>query len=222
MLPPSCDTGYALLGADIGGQGLYDEATAFGFRQQPPIDLPHAGFEVSTFPPVSEFVGAKIFVAFSAIGQENVSASPLQMALAASAFANGGEIMTPHVMSHIRDSQGNLVANYQPKPWLRATSPQTAQQVSGLMQQVAQHGTAAGIFSPDDDVAAKTGTAQVLNNTATTDWMIAFAPADHPKIAVAVVIPYVPNSSSGPLSDATGATIAGPLMRQMIQAALHP
>jgi peptidoglycan glycosyltransferase len=125
--------------------------------------------------------------------------------------------MTPHVMAQIHDSQGNLVRAYQPTPWLRATTQQTAAQVTPLMEGVVKNGTASSVgFLPQDQVAAKTGTAQVgnaVNNT--DDWMIAFAPASNPKVAVAVVVPYQAKS-------AYGATVAGPIVKAMIDGALHP
>ena len=215
MLPPSCDTGYAVLGTKVGAPSMSAEADAFGFNVQPPLDLPHSAFEVSKFLQPSCYLGAEVYLAFSSIGQKCTIASPLQMAMVASAFANNGDIMTPHVMSQIRDSQGNLVSVGKPTVWLKATSPATAAAVSTLMQHVVQYGTASGVgFPPQDEVAAKTGTAQVgVGNTATTDWMIAFAPASHPKVAVAVVIP---NQSLS----ATGAEISGPVVNAMIQAAL--
>jgi peptidoglycan glycosyltransferase len=213
MLPESCDTGYAILGTKIGAQNMIAEADAFGFNQQPPIDLPHSINEISQFLQPSCYENAQVFLAFSSIGQECTKASPLQMALVASAFANDGTIMTPHVMDQIRDSDGNLVTTYQPTAWLRATSPTTALAVSGLMQQVVLHGTATQVgFPAADDVAAKTGTAQ-QGNGGITDWMIAFAPATHPTIALAVSIP-----NQG-ISD-TGAEVAGPVMKAMIEAAL--
>ncbi|HXW35427.1 MAG TPA: penicillin-binding transpeptidase domain-containing protein [Acidimicrobiales bacterium] len=218
MLPPSCDTGFALLGTDVGGQNMYDEATGFGFNRQPPLDLPPAPQQVSTFPLYVDH-GDQILLAYSSIGQENVSVSPLQMALVAAGIANHGVIMTPHVMESIHDSQGNLVTSYQPKPWLVATSPQTAQALNGLMQLVVSQpgATASGVgFPPDEHVAAKTGTAQTLNNTAINAWMIAFAPANQPKIAVAVMIPNLRNSQYG----GAGADYAGPVMKQVIAAAL--
>ena len=115
--------------------------------------------------------------AYSAFGQQNVTASALQMALVAAGIANGGVIETPHVMAQIRDSQGNLVSSYTPKPWLKATTSTTAQQVTSLMQGVVTNGTAAGVFPAGENVAAKTGTAEVGSQAQyTTDWMIAFAP----------------------------------------------
>ncbi|HUY22845.1 MAG TPA: penicillin-binding transpeptidase domain-containing protein [Acidimicrobiales bacterium] len=215
MLPPSCDTGYAILGTRVGAASMTAQADAFGFNQQPPIDLPHSRYEVSQFLQPACYRNAQIFLANSSIGQQCTIASPLQMALVAAGIANGGEVMTPHVMYEIRDSQNNLVKRYAPTPWLRAATQKTASAVAGLMQNVVKYGTASGVgFPPQDDVAAKTGTAQVgQGNSATTDWMIAFAPASQPKVAVAVVIPHQSLS-------ATGAEVAGPVMRTMIQAAL--
>jgi peptidoglycan glycosyltransferase len=191
------------------------EADAFGFNQQPPLDLPHSRFQVSDFLQPKCYQGAQIFLAFSSIGQKCTVASPLQMAMLAAALANGGNLMTPHVVQQIRDSQGAVVLTYQPTKWLTTTAPATAAAVSKLMQEVVQYGTASGVgFPPQDQVAAKTGTAQVgVGNTATTDWMIAFAPASHPQVAVAVVIP---NQSLS----ATGAEISGPVVKYMIQHAL--
>ncbi len=217
LLPPSCDTGYSLLAQDIGAQNMYDEATAFGFDQQPPIDLPPSPFAVSTFKPPSFYQHALIFLSYAAIGQKNTSGTPLQMAMVAAAIADNGTIMTPHVMKVIRDAQGNVVARYTPKVWKQPDSPATAAAINGLMQQVvsAPNGTAHYVgFNPADHVAAKTGTAQVgPNNALTTNWMIAFAPADHPTIAVAAVVPNLPGG-------ATGASSAGPVVKAMITAAL--
>jgi peptidoglycan glycosyltransferase len=215
MLPPSCDTGFALLGTRVGATSMTAEADAFGFNQQPPIDLPHAFNEVSGFLQPKCYKGQQIFLANSSIGQQCTIASPLQMALVAAGIANGGVVMTPHVMYQIRDSQNTLVRLYQPTAWHRAASQATASALNGLMVNVVRGGTAAGVgFPAAETVAAKTGTAQVgVGNSATTDWMIAFAPASQPKVALAVVIPHQALS-------ATGAEIAGPVMRTMIQAAL--
>jgi len=215
MLPISCDTGYAILGTKIGPAGMLAEAQSFGFNQQPPIDLPHSRFEISDFLQPPSQCSAQVFLAFSSIGQKCTVASPLQMAMVASAFADNGVIMTPHVMSQIRDSDGNLVETYQPKAWKQATSAATAAAVTNLMKEVVTQGTADGVgFLPQDDVAAKTGTAQAgAGNTSVNAWMIAFAPASHPVIAVAAMVPNA-------RLDAFGATVAGPIVKAMIEAAL--
>jgi peptidoglycan glycosyltransferase len=211
-LPASCDTAFAQLGMALGAQSLNSEAQAFGFNQQIPLDLPAVG--ISNFPTVAQLTDNKPMQAYSAFGQQDVVATALQMDMVAAGIADQGVIMTPHVMAQIRDTQGNLVTAYTPKPWLTATNPLTAAGVTSLMQAVTTTGTAKGVFPASWNVAAKTGTAETgPNATLTNDWMIAFAPANDPKVAVAVVVPNQPGSD-------TGATVSGPPTRAILGDAL--
>jgi penicillin-binding protein A len=212
MLPASCDPGYAWLGIKLGAPNLHAQATQFGYNQIPPLDLP--GGVPSHFPPVSYFRNADPFLAYSAIGQDNVRGTALQNALVAAAIANGGKEMAPHFLSLITNAQGDVVERYRPYMWHHPIGPAEASTINTLMQGVVTGGTASIVnFLPQDDVAAKTGTAQTAGNTKTDDWMIAFAPATNPVIAVAVV---VPNQT---LFD-WGATVAGPIVKCMIEGAL--
>lgn len=212
MLPPSCDTGYALLGLDVGGDLLASTANAFGFNTAPPLDLPNT--LPSYFPPASSFLTNQPGVAYSAIGQQNVRESALQNALVAAAIANGGAIMTPHLLDYITAPDGTIVTRFKDSIWKQPLSSAQAARILPLMVDVAKYGTAAGIFLPADEVGAKTGTAQTGNSAKNTDdWMIAFAPASHPTVAVAVVVPF--QSVSG-----TGAQVAGPIMKCVIEGAL--
>jgi len=215
MLPPSCDTGFAELGMDLGADTMWRQATSFGYDARPPLDLP--GVAASNFPTPASLKNNDAFLAYDAIGQHDVTATALQNAMVAAAIANNGIIMTPHLLREVRDKEGNLVQRYLPLKWLTATTPQTAAQVSTLMQQVVTEGTAAGVgFSATDQVAAKTGTAQTAAgavNTSTDDWMIAFAPASHPTVAIAVILPDQTLS-------ATGAEVAGPVMKCMVEGSL--
>jgi len=212
-LPQSCDTAFAQLGMLLGATSLNSEAQAFGFNQRIPLDLP--GGYPSNFPTVAQLADNSPMQAYSAFGQQNVTATALQMALVAAGIGNQGVIMTPHVMAQIRDSQGNLVESYAPKPWLDATTPVTASAVTSLMQAVVTRGTAAQVGFPAAwNVAAKTGTAETgPNATLTNDWMIAFAPANNPKVAVAVVVPNQPGND-------TGASVSGPPMKTILGDAL--
>lgn len=220
MLAVSCDTGFATIGLQLGATTLNEEATAFGFNSTPPIDLP--GAAKSTFPPVSFFSQNTPQLAFSAIGQGNVAATPLQMALVAAGIANGGTIMTPHLMSRIVNNENQTVTTYQPTVWKRVTSSATAATVTSWMEGVVRSGTAAGIAIPNVAIAAKTGTAQTNAATSTgssgalDNWMIAFAPAQNPTIAVAVVVPAQPGLGANP----TGAAFAGPVVKAVLEQAL--
>lgn len=212
MLPISCDPGYALVGLDLGAPDLVSEADSFGYNTPLPIDLP--GVAESYIPGARQFKFNLPGLAYSAIGQEDVRTTALQNAMVAAAIANKGELMTPHLLSAVIGPDGGIVQQYQPHVWRRVLSSNQTAQIVPLMQNVVREGTAYGVFPPQDDVAAKTGTAQTgnaYNNT--DDWMIAFAPATDPVIAVAVVVPYQATSK-------TGAEVAGPIMNCMIEAGI--
>jgi peptidoglycan glycosyltransferase len=210
----SCDTGFGQIGLTLGAQNLYDEATAFGFNAVPPIDLPYAA--KSNFPPVASFAQNQPFLAYSAIGQEDVQASPLEMAMVAGGIANGGVIMAPHILDHVTNSQGQTVETYSPSKWMTATSPQTASAVTTLMESVvnAPNGTGTAAAIPGVTVAGKTGTAQTGTGL-TDDWFVAFAPAQSPQIAVAVVLPNQPGAN-----EYQGGTLAAPIAKAVIEAYL--
>jgi penicillin-binding protein A len=221
MLPESCDPGYAMLGLAVGAPNLTQQAAQFGWNKKPPVDVT----DVSASHMDSESHlgknGNQAALAQSAFGQLNDTATALQNAMVAEGIADNGVVMTPHVMAEIRDSQGGLVQIYQPSKYMQATSAAAAEVTNTDMQEVVTSGTASEVgFDPSMDVAAKTGTAQTFfptpnsNTPATHDWMIAFAPANNPQIAVAVVVPYQSQQYD------TGATVAGPIMKAVLTAAL--
>lgn len=220
MLPPSCDPGYANLGLALGATTLWRQAELFGYNTKPPIDLPEVS--ASTFPAPGTFSVTKLGppgLAYSAFGQQDDKATALQQAMVASAVADGGTLMTPHVLSVVRNTNGKVVDRYRPSVYKQSMSPAAATQVNKLMQTVATaaDGTARGIFPASLKVAVKTGTAQTgLPDLSADidDWMIGFAPYTHPEVAVCVMVPFQPSGTSG-------AATAGPIMRAMLTAALH-
>ncbi|MBW4030500.1 MAG: penicillin-binding protein 2 [Acidobacteria bacterium] len=216
MLPYSCDPGYARLGLDVGATDMAKMATAYGYNQLPPIDLPYARPVVSksVFPSASSFTYNIPFLAYSSIGQGNVRSTTLQQALVAAGVANGGRIMTPHLMQSIVGPDGTVISRYADSVWKQPITKAQAALITPLMRNVVNFGTASQVgFLPQDQVAAKTGTAQTRNSTATDDWMIAFAPASHPTVAVAVAMPFQPKANYG-------AQIAGPIVKCLIEGAL--
>ena len=213
----SCDTAYAQIGIDLGAQRLAAEATKFGFNSTPPLDIPDVS--AAQFPTVADLAGNIPFVAYSAIGQGNVKASALTDALMVAGIADNGKIMAPHLLSSIVSQTGQIVDTYKPHVWRTATSPTTAAAVRALMRDVANSGTAAGVFPYNLHVAAKTGTAETGATGCSANWMVATAPADPgqtPSVAVAAVVPYQTGLSCGD----TGATIAGPIVARVLTAAV--
>jgi peptidoglycan glycosyltransferase len=208
----SCNTGFAQLGLDLGPNNLAAEANAFAFDKTPPLDLPASA--QSYFPPAASFAQDQPGLAKSAIGQQDVQATPLEMALVAAAIADKGVIMKPHILQDVRDSQGNVVRTYRPSPWIQATSAGTAASMTGLMVNVVDSGTGTAARIPGVTVAGKTGTAQTGVGTVHT-WFTSFATAENPTIAVAVIV-----ESQPPVNESQGGTIAAPIARAVLQAAL--
>jgi peptidoglycan glycosyltransferase len=211
----SCDTGFAQLGLDLGGTALAEEAKSFGWDKPEPLDLP--GVAESFFPSPASFYRNAGALAKSAIGQESVQAVPLTLALDVAGVANRGVIMAPHLLAEVTGPQGEAVATYKPRPWLRATSPATAAKLTRLMLSVVNspNGTGVAARVPGIEVAGKTGTAQTGGPYIET-WFVAFAPVPHPKIAVAVLVENQP-----PADQYQGGTIAAPIARAIIEAYLQ-
>jgi peptidoglycan glycosyltransferase len=198
----------------IGGQDMVNGAQSFGFNDKPPIDLP--GPVNSVFP--TDVVRNPPKLAQSSIGQNDVQATPLQMALVAAGVANGGVIMKPHVMTEVRDSEGTVVSRYQPEKWKTPLSPDSASVMRRDMVNVVQRGTASGLAIPGFEVGGKTGTAQLGTEPPRSHtWIIGFAgpPGGDPTVAVAVVVLNQPGAS-----EFTGGRVAAPIARAVMQAAL--
>jgi peptidoglycan glycosyltransferase len=202
------------LGLDLGAQKLSAGAEAFGFDKTPPLDLPVPA--KSVFPSAGAFERDKPGLAKSAIGQQDVAATPLQMALVAAAIANNGVIMTPHVLAEVRDPEGEVVQRFDPKPWLNAVPPDVARTTRDMMIGVVERGSGTRAQIPGVAVAGKTGTAQTGLGRSHV-WFIAFAPAEAPRVAVAVMLEDQPNTN-----EATGGALAAPIAQAVMRAALAP
>jgi len=207
----SCNIAFAQMGVDIGADALIGTARDFGFGERAPLDLPaiaRSAIEDEAF-----FEQNLPLLAQTAIGQQ-VRATPLQMALVAAAIANRGVVPEPHVMSDIRDRDGEVVRRFTPKAWRTAVSPQVAEVVAATMVEVAARGTATALAVPGVTTAGKTGTAQLGNGTSHA-WIIGFAPAEAPRVAIAVIVEAQPGAS-----EQTGGRVAAPIGRAVLEAAL--
>lgn len=224
ILAESCNSAFARMGAEIIGQpDMSNGAEAFGFNQAPPIDLTDPA--PSTFP--SSDI-AKSFLGQDSIGQHGTQATVLQMALVAAAVANGGKIMTPHLLDVARDDQGDTVKHGDDSVWKTAMSSQAAATMADGMRAVVKRGTAEGVFNlPGYDVGAKTGTAEIGglgtgSASATNGWMIAWAGPEGqaPTVAVAVVVPGIGQGAGVGNNATTGAVTAGPVAQTLLAQAL--
>jgi len=215
----SCNVVFGQVGLKLGANKLAAQAHAFGFAPDASsgdvlFDIP---FQEGVFPDASYFADRLPAVALSAIGQDNVAANPMQMALVASAIANGGSEMRPRLVSEIRDPSGQVVKTFSPEVFGQPISSQTAIQLTQMMVSVVQSGTGTAAQIPGVEVAGKTGTAQHGEGLPPHAWFVSFAPAQNPRIAVAVIV--LDGGSLG--SDATGGVVAAPIAKAVMEAALH-
>ncbi len=217
ILAESCNTSFARMAVEtLGADRTIEGAEAFGFNEEPPFDLPDP--VASSFP--TDFTDNTPALAQSAIGQFDVQASPLQMALVAATIANDGVTMAPYVVDELRDGDGEVVETYEPEPWREPISAEDAATMREAMRGVVTGGTASSTMNiPGLDVGAKTGTAQLGTDPPSSHaWMIAWAGPEggEPEIAVAVLVEGIPGQGS----EATGNSEAGPVAAAIIQAAL--
>jgi peptidoglycan glycosyltransferase len=141
--------------------------------------------------------------------------------MVASTVANGGEMMQPYVVDAKLDHSGRVLERTDPDVWKQPIAADTAQTLTDLMKQVATDGTASCCIALNGGipVAAKTGTAQ-LNGPGEPErshaWIMAFAPADDPQYAVAVML----EGTNAEISASTGGRLAGPIAKTVLDAAL--
>ncbi|MEV0793071.1 penicillin-binding transpeptidase domain-containing protein [Kribbella sp. NPDC050459] len=206
----SCNTAFGTVGMDLGPDALREQAAKFGFGARPLTELP----SVAT----SQFPGDpnEPQTAQSAIGQFDVRATPLQMAMVAAGIANKGEVMKPYLVQNVKTPDLKTVSETKPESLHQAITPQVASQLTAMMVDVVANGTGKPGAISGVQVAGKTGTAQTSKDRPPFAWFTAFAPADDPKIAVAVLI----EKADVARDDVAGGRLAAPIAKKVMEAVL--
>ena len=208
----SCNTAFVQLGIRVGADALRNTADAFGF-DAPPASIPLEVVE-STVGPMSDAAA----VGMSSMGQKDVAVTPLQNAMVAAAIANDGMVMQPYLVDRLEGPDLADLTVTAPAEQRRAVSPQVAAKLTDLMVGAEKFTQQNGAI-PGVQIASKTGTAEHgtdPRNTPPHAWYIAFAPAQDPKVAVAVLV-----ENGGDRLSATGGALAAPIGRATIAAALE-
>jgi peptidoglycan glycosyltransferase len=205
----SCNTAFGNLGMTLGAKALADQAEKFGFGRPLQIPLP---VTPSSFPQTK----SQAQVAQASIGQFDVRATPLQMAMVAAGIANRGVVMQPYLVNRIRSSDLDTLQQAQPTEFSTAVTPEVAAEMTTMMEGVVESGTGTRAQIPGVKVAGKTGTAQTSPGAAPDAWFTAFAPADDPKVAVAVIV----ENGGGFGEAASGGAVAAPIARQVMEAVI--
>ncbi|MEU7301982.1 penicillin-binding protein 2 [Streptomyces sp. NPDC007189] len=210
----SCNSVFGKIGSDLGNDKMLAEAKKFGFDSE-------------QFTPVRS--NASVFsdnmnqsqTALSSIGQYNTAATPLQMAMVASAVANDGKLMKPYMVDELQSSNLDPVEKTQPEELSRPLSPANAQILQSMMQTVVEKGTGTNAKISGVTVGGKTGTAQhgVANSANPYAWFISFAkmPDGSSPVAVAVVI----EDESANRDDISGGGLAAPIAKNVMEAVIN-
>lgn len=218
-LTESVNTVFAQVAQNVGRPTMTKYMKRFGFYALPPIDLPKDELRTSRpfdpnghpYPPASpnEDIGR------IGIGQGGLLVTPLQMAMVASAVANGGKLMEPLLSDKVVDPDGRTVQTLQPTELDQVMSSKTASEVNQMMRTVVDEGTGTPAkLGSGIPFAGKTGTASIgaTGSGLTQPWFIGFAPADNPKVAVAVTIEKTQGEFGG--------QVAAPIARDIVQTLL--
>ncbi len=200
----SCNTAFANLGITLGADKIRAQAEKFGFNSAPMTDINAAK---SQFP--TQLDAAQTML--SAIGQYDVAASPLQMAMVAAAIDNDGVLNTPYLVSEIRSADLKVLYRHGPDS-KQSLSSGSAQALQQMMVNVVQKGTGTAAQVPGVVVGGKTGTAQTDLTKNPYAWFVSFA--KNPDIAVAVFI----EDAHVARNDIAGGALAGPIAKALIQA----
>ncbi|WP_432164977.1 peptidoglycan D,D-transpeptidase FtsI family protein [Streptomyces sp. bgisy031] len=210
----SCNTVFGKIGADLGNDKMLETAEKFGFNKQ-------------QFTPVRS--NASVFskemnksqTALSSIGQYNTAATPLQMAMVASAVANGGSLMEPYMVSELQAPNLDTIEQHTPKEMSRPLSEKNAQILQSMMETVVSEGTGTNAQIPGYTVGGKTGTAQHgLNNSEKPyAWFLSYAKAKDGSSPVAVAV--VVEDGSANRDDISGGGLAAPIAKSVMEAVLN-
>jgi len=210
-LQVSCNVAFGHLGMEIGDDALREQAEKFGFGDRYLDDL--NGQAESRFPTDPD----EPQLAYSAIGQFDVAATPLQMAMVTAGIANGGTVMKPYLVDEIRSPNLDVLDKADPEPYREAVSSSVARDLTQMMIEVVDNGTGTTAQIPGTKVAGKTGTAQTSTDQNPYAWFVSFAPADDPEVAVAVLI-----EDAGVARDAiSGSGLAAPIAKRVMEAVIN-
>lgn len=204
----SCNTIFADLAIQLGAVDIGITAQALGWNQEIEYEwtLPEAVWDTATLADDPAALGQ------SGIGERNVRATPMHMAMVAAAVANDGVAITPFAVQRIFDADGETVEEHEPAELGRAMTSETAMTLTQMMERVVTEGTGRGAAVPGVRVAGKTGTATGSGEFSNL-WFIGFAPVDDPTIAIAVFI----EGSAASGESASGGSIAAPIAAELIE-----
>ncbi|MEU6547297.1 penicillin-binding transpeptidase domain-containing protein [Streptomyces sp. NPDC046859] len=209
----SCNTVFGKVGADLGNEKMLETAKAFGFTEEQftPVRATASVFSDDMNPSQT---------ALSSIGQFNTATTPLQMAMVASAVANGGTLMKPYMVDELQTHNLDAIEKTDPEELGKPLSAKNAQILQSMMETVVEKGTGKKARIANATVGGKTGTAQhgVDNSENPYAWFISYAKVDDSApVAVAVVV----EDEDAVRGDISGGGLAAPIAKSVMEAVIN-
>ena len=215
-LEVSCNVSFGDIGLKLGDDALRTQAEKFGWGTRTFFDVDDALTRqaISRFPEDPDAPQT----ALSAIGQFDVAATPLQMAMVGSGIANDGVVMKPYLVDELKSPKLETIERTDPEPMpdQPAMSSADSRDLRQMMVSVVENGTARTAQIPDVDVAGKTGTAQSAPDRPPYAWFVSFAPADTPAVAVAVLV----QDAGVERDQISGSGLAAPIAKAVMEAVI--
>ncbi len=201
-LAESCNCSFVNMGTQINLGRLHNLCERFMFNKKLPVAFEYnkSSFSLDKNSRTADMVQ-------TVIGQGKTMITPLQNALISATIANGGEMMVPYLVDHTENDEGQAVRSYEPKSNGKIISASLSKKITKMMKSVVTDGTASSLSYLPFSVAGKTGTAEFDSQGTSHAWFVGFAPADHPKIAVSIIV-----EGAG-----TGSQYAVPIAKKMFE-----
>lgn len=210
-LKVSCNTAFANIALTLGDDALRAQAEKFGFGSRP---LPELNGVASRYPDNPNLPQT----ALTGIGQYEVAATPLQMAMVTAAIANGGQLFEPHLVARVRAANLNVISTTRPHLQSQPLQRQNADALAKMMVTVVEDGTGTNAQISGHTVGGKTGTAQSAPDRPPYAWFTSYAldNSGQPVVAVAVFV----EDADVPRSEVGGNRVAAPIARAVMEAVL--
>ncbi|WP_217212280.1 penicillin-binding protein 2 [Streptomyces sp. AC550_RSS872] len=209
----SCNTVFGKIGSDLGNDKMLEEAKKFGFTEQQftPTRTSASVFSDDMNPSQT---------ALSSIGQFNTAATPLQMAMVASAIANNGSLMKPYMVDELQTHNLDALEKTDPEELSRPLTAENAQILQSMMETVVEDGTGKKARIDGVKVGGKTGTAQhgVENSENPYAWFISYAKLSDNSSPVAVAV--VVEDDNAVRENISGGGLAAPIAKSVMEAVI--
>ena len=187
----SCNPVFMTVGTRLGGKLFYKYLQAFGLTEKTGIDLPG---EATSITHSEKTLQNAVNLASSSMGQ-SFKITPIQIITAVSAAVNGGNLVTPHLVKQILDSDGSVIENIDAQVKRQVISEETSQKLALMLERVVAEGTGKNAYIMGYRIGGKTGTSEKLDKVyaegESEDYIMSFlgfAPADDPQVACIVII----------------------------------